>query len=117
MHKNTPFGRCELDPRERGALHLLAALKTRRNGFLGFWWRYNTWMGTLADGHSVVVLLGMYVTYRFATLGLGDLGYPRFASALSWLWLAFVVYTWIGPIVFQRALQRELATITIKPDF
>ena len=105
------------DPRDRTALLLLAAVKTRGNPFLGLWWRFSTWMGSLGDGRAILVLLAGYAAYRIAVISLDEADQKGLASLISLLWLAFAAYTWVGPAIFQRAVRRELAEVRLDKSF
>ncbi len=100
-----------------GAIHLLCAAQARRSPLLGLWWRWNAFMATLADGRSILILVGLYVAQRLATLALLDAGMPSVAASVSWAWIAFAAYTWLGPALFIRALRRELAAVRLRPGF
>lgn len=39
------------------------------------------------------------------------------ARILEIAWLALAVYRWIGPVVFQRMLKREMGEVVLRPDF
>lgn len=105
------------DPSDRAALHLLTAVKARKNPLLGLWWRYSTWMGALGEGRAIVVLLVAYVLYRFAVITAESvLEQPGVAALVSLGWLGIVAYTWFGPAIFYRSLKKELAGVELK-DF
>jgi tetratricopeptide (TPR) repeat protein len=101
-------------PNHRGALHLLAAIKAHQSPVIGAWWRWNTWMQTLPDARSMLVLLGGFALYRTVTILAEDAAY---VPIVEYGWLAIVAYTWIGPMIFKRMLTKELATIRLRPDF
>lgn len=105
------------DATDTGALRLLASLKARQNPLLGLWWRYAMFMGELGSTRGMVVLLGAFVAYRFATLAARDLGQPGLASVIQLVWLALVVYSWVGPALFQRMVRQELETVRLDPRF
>ncbi len=104
-------------PNSRGALFLIAAIKARTSPLLGLWWRWASWMGTLGDGRSLLVLLGAYAIYRVADQAVDAAGHPALGEAVSVAWLAIVAYTWFGPTLFQRSLRKELAQVHLEPDF
>jgi len=91
-----------------GAIVLLAAVKARRSVFLGLWWPFNSFFGAGSLTRRVVLLIGCYLAYRVAILAVADLGYPQAASPINIFWIAFCVYTWVGPVLFERQLRREL---------
>jgi len=102
------------NPADEGALGLMAGIKARESKLLGLWWRYNTFMGELGDGRSIVVLLGAFVLYRLASIFVTN----EWASTfLTYGWYGICAYTWIGPAFFQRALEKELETVALDEDF
>jgi Tfp pilus assembly protein PilF len=105
------------DPRDEAALRLLAAYKARKSPVLGLWFRWNLYMSTLSEGKSIVVLLAMYVVYRLLILILGDLDLGDVAQIVTYAWLAFVAYTWFGPVLFDRMLSREVDSIHLDPEY
>lgn len=105
------------DATSPGGVGLLCAVKARQSLLLGLWWRWNAFMSKLADGKAVLVLVGLYVAQRFATTGLRDADLSRAAEWVSWAWIAFAVYTWVGPAVFQRSVAKELSSVRLRPDF
>lgn len=104
-------------PSHSGALHLLATVKARESLLLGLWWRYNSWVTRLGSGRQILVLLGAYLAYRVADLAVRDSGSATSAQILEYAWLAIVVYTWVGPGLFQRSLAREMDSVRLKTTF
>ncbi len=105
------------DPGSLRGLHLLCAAKARRSLLLGLWWRWNAFMSSLGDRRSILILVGLFVAQRLAVTGLRDAGLAAAASAVSYAWLAFAVYTWVGPGVFARSLRNELRSVRLRPDY
>ena len=105
------------DPGSRAALHLMASIKARSNFFLGLWWRWSAWMGTLGDGRAILVLLTGYVLYRVGVIATQDHGYPGLANLISFLWIGFAAYSWIGPLLFRQSLKRELDQLELDRSF
>ena len=105
------------DPGSRAALHLMASIKARTNFFLGLWWRWSTWMGGLGDGRAILVLLAAYVIYRVSAIAADQHGNADLAGLISMLWFCVVAYTWVGPLLFRRSLQKELAEIRLDRSF
>ena len=102
------------DPSDVESLVLMTAIKTRSNPLLGLWWRYNSWLQQAGEARAVVILLVAFVIYRVVTIASVDAGATTVAAGVSVLWLALVVYTWIGPSLFHRALRKELASIQLR---
>jgi hypothetical protein len=105
------------DPADRRALALLVACKARSNLFLGLWWRWSAWMGSLGDQRAILVLLAAFVLYRAGMVTAEHYEHKNLAAYLNVLWLGLVAYTWVGAGLFQRALQRELQTVKLNRDF
>jgi tetratricopeptide (TPR) repeat protein len=106
-----------IDATHRGALYLLSGVKARQNPLLGLWWRYSVWMESIGTTRSILVLLFAFALYRVA------LGLAQQQGLRSWVlpielgWLAIVAYTWIGPGLFRRSLDRELRGVQLSPRF
>ena len=105
------------NPADAEALRLLAAYKARQSRFLSLWFRWNMSMSTLGERQKVVVLLVLFIVYRLTTLILEDLGLELAAQIVSYVWLAIVAYSWIGPVLFDRMLRRELEQIRLDPNY
>ncbi|MEM7352079.1 MAG: tetratricopeptide repeat protein [Acidobacteriota bacterium] len=105
------------DPTSRDALALMAQIKARSSLVLGLWWRYATWMGSLGDGRSILVLLAAYVLYRVGVITAEVMTHEGLANFITLLWLSIVAYTWFGPALFNQALRKELQTVTLGKDF
>lgn len=102
---------------EESALYLLAQVKARQSFWLGLWWRWSTWMGTLGDGRALLVLLGAYVVYRIAAQFATDMGEQDVANLIQIVWLAVVAYTWVGPGWFYKTVEKELAEVELSEEF
>ncbi len=105
------------DPGDLGALQLIAAVKARKSPLLGLWWRYNSWMTTLGATRSILVLLGAFLVYRILTIATQDAGQSGLALCVQIAWLGIVAYTFVGPGLFRRALNKEIAEVSLKRDF
>jgi Flp pilus assembly protein TadD len=106
----------QIDATSLGAIRLLSSVKARESFLLGLWWRWSALMDRLGP-RALGVLTLLFVAYRFAVLGLRDLGHPDAARGVQYVWLAFAVYTWVGPSAFRRSLQGELAKVRLRKDF
>lgn len=100
-----------------GAIHLLGAVKARQSPLLGLWWRFNSFFAGGSMTRRVVLLIGMYLAYRAATIALDDFGHSQASTWTSYVWLAFCIYTWVGPAMFQRQLQKELAPASLSTKY
>jgi tetratricopeptide (TPR) repeat protein len=101
------------DPSDPSALALLTSIKARTSPLLGLWWRYAVWGERVGPTRQVIVLLIAFVLYRVSTLVAADLGMDGLASVIVLAWLGIVVYSFVGPTMFRRALQKELASVQL----
>ena len=74
-------------------------------------------MSSMGDGRSILFLVGLFVAQKLAVTALRDVGAADAARIVSNVWLAFAVYTWVGPTVFARSLQKELEAVRLRTDF
>lgn len=102
------------DPSDPSALRLLTSIKTRSNPLLGLWWHYATWMERIGAARSVVVLLVAFVLYRLLVITATRADADGLAAGVQIAWLGLVVYSFVGPMLFRKALQRELATVDLR---
>jgi len=96
------------------ALALLTSIKTRSNPLLGAWWHYATWMERIGPTRSVIVLLAAFVLYRLAVIIADQQGNGGLASGIQIAWLGVVVYSFVGPALFRKALRRELESVELR---
>jgi tetratricopeptide (TPR) repeat protein len=108
------IGALRADPLAPDALALLTSIKTRANPLLGAWWHYAAWMEKIGPTRSVVVLLTAFVLYRLAVIVADQQGASELASGIQIAWLAVVVYSFLGPVLFRRALKRELESVELQ---
>jgi tetratricopeptide (TPR) repeat protein len=101
------------DPSDEFALNLFCSIKARKSLFLGLWWRINKFVGAGTITRMVLILIGSFAVYRFAVMLLGDYGHADMQTALKFAWLGLCIYTWVGPQVFARQLQKELKTVKL----
>ena len=99
------------------ALTLIASIKARRNPVLGLWWRYHTWMSKLGQKGVVVALLGAYMVYRVVAQATEDLGHANLSEGIEYAWLGVCAFTWFGPVIFKRMVDKELGRVELDPDF
>jgi hypothetical protein len=59
----------------------------------------------------------MFVAYRVATQLLSDTGSAEGAKLVSYLWMGFCIYTWVGPKMFRDAVTKELGKVQLRDDF
>ena len=104
----------QADPENVGGLHLLTAIKARSNFFLGLWWRYAAWGARVGPTKNIIVLLVAYFVYRVLIIMTSEAGADTASTAISIGWLAIVVYSFLGPTLFNKALKKELETVRLR---
>lgn len=105
------------DAGHEGGIHLLSAVKARSSFLLGLWWRFNSFVAGGSLSRRVILLIGLFLVYRIASMALGDLGYSDAQLPLHLIWLGFCVYSWVGPALFAKRLQRELEPARLDPKY
>jgi Flp pilus assembly protein TadD len=105
------------DATSTGALHLLAQVKARQSWLLGLWWRWGTFFERFGPARQILILMLLYVLYRFAVITLRGAGMTEAAQLAQWGWLAFAAYTWFSPALFRRSLEKELQKVRLRPGF
>jgi Flp pilus assembly protein TadD len=106
-----------IDPTDRGALSLMASIQAKTSWYLGLWWRFNTWCSEVGSKNVAILLLSAFILYRFLRQILVDMDHAQGAQLVSYAWLAVCVYSWVGPGLFRRELNKELETVRLRRDF
>ncbi len=102
---------------DESALSLLTAVKAQENWFLSLWWRFNSWMIHKSDAWRIGILVGLFLLVQIIGTVLRQNGITDAANSLSFVWIGFCLYTWIGPAIFEKQLQKELEKVRLQPDF
>ena len=104
-------------PDNRVALQLFANIKMRKNTLFGLWWKLNSKLATLSNLKATIILIGAYLFFNLAAQVAKDIGYPATATVISYSWLIFVIYTWVGIPYYQRKLASELKKFSFNPNY
>lgn len=99
------------------ALRLMASIQARQSLLLGLWWRFSVWIQARGDKGQISILISGWLLFTITRLVSEDLGTPTLAGAAEYVWLAICVYSWVGPGLFARAIQKELERVRLKGDF
>jgi Tfp pilus assembly protein PilF len=105
-----------VSPDNESAIRLLIGIKTRTNLFVGLWWRMNAWL-TLRPTRAVSVLVFAYLLQRALLIWAELQRYTMTQSIIGYTWLALCMYSWVAPVYYRRALERELSAVKLRPDF
>lgn len=105
------------DPGDAEAIRLLVAAKARKSPLLGLWWRFNAWLERLDERRRIAFLVGSFLAYRAIVVVLTHRGLHDVVEALQWVWLGLCAYTWVGPGMFARWLERERAKVRLRDDY
>ncbi|MCF6299962.1 MAG: tetratricopeptide repeat protein [Proteobacteria bacterium] len=84
------------NPDSPAALKLFCDIKTRQNLFLGLWWRFNSKMASFSSTKASIVLISMFLVFNLLAQLMYDLDHKTLSKVLSYGWLLFVLYSWIG---------------------
>ena len=71
----------------------------------------------MSDIKSALVLISGFLGFNLLAQIVLDLGYPNFASVVSYTWLLLVMYTWIGIPYYHRVLKQELEKFSFNRDY
>ncbi len=104
-----------IDPMSESALTLLSAVQARRSWLLGLWWRFQSLVASGSRTRAVIILIGLYLLYRLASLWLEDTGHDGLVTLITVLWLGFCVYTWVAPSLFWRAIRKQMREVRLQP--
>jgi Tfp pilus assembly protein PilF len=104
-------------PTDHEAIHLLTGVKARQSVWLGLWWRWNDWMAAMEGRHRILFLVAMYVVYRLGLATAEVTDQDQLGTLLELSWLGLCVYSWTGPALFRRMIDRELATVQLREGF
>jgi len=105
------------EPDNSSALYLMTAIKARANPLLGLWWRYNAWINRVGIARSILILLSAFLVYRISSMIFMDMGRDDIANIINFCWLGIVIYSFIGPAIFEKSLKKELAKVKLGNDF
>lgn len=105
------------DATDRGALGLICAIKAKTNWFLGAWWRFNSFVSGLGEKRAILFLVGMFVVYRLVRVWAVQTNHRDLIEPIDIGWIGLCVYTWIGPSLFRRALNKELGGVKLDEKF
>jgi hypothetical protein len=88
----------------------------RQSLLLGVWWRFNSYL-TRSTQRAIGVLVGMYLLQR--TLSLWAVIHQRemLQQLIAYGWLGICAYSWFAPVIYRRMLEKELAQVSLRPDF
>ncbi|WP_163832066.1 tetratricopeptide repeat protein [Spartinivicinus ruber] len=98
-------------------LFLMSAIKAKQSPWLGLWWRFNSFMAKIGEAKQILILISLYFLYRLGNQLFSDLEMGNAAIISTFVWLAFCIYSWVGPVIFQRSLAKELQSFSFNKEF
>lgn len=98
-------------------LFLMSAIKAKQSIWLGLWWRFNSFMSKIGEAKQILILISLYFFYRLGDQLFSDLEMSNAATICTITWLAFCVYSWMGPVIFHRSLAKELQSFSFDKHF
>jgi len=105
------------NPGNQIALNLFANIKMRKNIVFGLWWRFNAKVASFTDLKNGFLLISAYLIFNLLSLVAYDVGYEFASSGISYVWIALVVYSWLGIPYYHRMLKKELEKFSFNPNF
>jgi tetratricopeptide (TPR) repeat protein len=104
------------DGDHNGANNLMSAIKARDSLWIGWIWRYFTWLNERARSGELLVLSGGYVIYRLLSQVLSDVGRPDIIESVTAAWIALLICTVFGRAVYCSVGRRDRDEVQLK-DF
>lgn len=105
------------NPDSEAALKLFCDIKVKQNLFLGLWWRFNSKMSNMSPIKSAIILISMFLTFNFLSQIMQDLDFPTIAKTISYGWLLFVIYSWVGAPMYKNKLKKELSKFKFNDNY
>ena len=105
------------DPDNHSALQTFVNIKMNQNLIFGLWWKFNNNLSSLSFLMNAIILISAYLFFTLAAQITSDLGYPKTSLIISFSWLAFVIYTWVGIPYYNRKLKKELEKFSFNPNY
>lgn len=105
------------DPDNHSALQMFVNIKMNQNLVFGLWWKFNNKLANMSNLMSSIALISAYLFFTLAAQITKDLGYSLTSIIISFSWLAFVIYTWVGIPYYNRKLKKELEKFSFNPNY
>ena len=98
------------DSTDSDALRLWAAIKSRKHPATGWSWRAFVWIATRDDQQQNGVLVGSFLGVQLLMILANAAGWPGVQSKLIWVWLAFLLGVYYGPVALHKLVSADAGT-------
>lgn len=98
------------DSTDRDALRLWAAVKSRKQPATGWVWRAFVWVATRDDQQQNGLLVGSFLGVQLLMILANAAGLPGVQSKLIWVWLAFLLGIYYGPVALHKLVSSDAGT-------
>lgn len=105
------------NPTDQDALSLLCSLKFKESYIFGLWWRLNSFMASFGNRQSIRILMIAFTFFTLLSYLALDFISMKVSDAISYLWLAICVYSWVAPGCFNRALKKEMKRVELQSSY
>lgn len=95
------------DATDRDALRLWAAVKARKQPATGWAWRGFVWIATRDDQQQNRLLVGSFLGLELLMILANAAGLPGVQSKLVWVWLAFLLGVYWGPVSLHKIVSSD----------
>ena len=104
-------------PDNESALEVFANIKMHKSVVFGLWWKINNKLANMSHLKSTIILISAYLIFTLAAQIAADFGYGTTSIIISFSWLGFVIYTWVGIPYYHKKLRAELKKFSFNPDY
>lgn len=98
------------DSSDHEALRLWAAIKSRKRPATGWAWRALVWLATRDDRQQNGLLVGSFLVVQLLMILANAAGLPGVQGKLVWVWLAFVLGVYYGPVGLHKLVSADAGT-------
>ncbi len=98
------------DSTDRDALRLWAAIKSRKQPATGWAWRAFVWIATRDDQQQNGLLVGSFLFVQLLMILANAAGLPGVQNTLLWVWLAFLLGVYYGPVGLHKIVSSDVGT-------
>lgn len=98
------------DSTDRDALRLWAAIKSRKQPATGWAWRAFVWIATRDDHQQNGLLVVSFLVVQLLMILANAAGLPGVQNKLIWVWLAFLLGVYYGPVGLHKLVSSDAGT-------
>jgi len=98
------------DDRDREAIRLWVAIRSRRSRLLGVIWRFHTWVSLRTEERRTLLLISTFLIAQLAVVVVSVVGLPELARIIVWTWAVGCLYVVFAPWLFDKLIERGIGS-------